>query len=140
MDKNFVRKFNVFNTSFDCKNPLSVGNGDFAFTCDITGLQTFPEEYNFIPLCAMSDLIWAEHEVTSPLPYQSFLRASNGKEIKYMSDTKNPTYNEHRLNAYKFDLFKLAFTRNGKPLEKKLVSDIKQELDLYSGKIFSNFS
>jgi hypothetical protein len=26
-------------------NPLSVGNGEFAFTADITGLQTFAEEY-----------------------------------------------------------------------------------------------
>jgi hypothetical protein len=35
--------------------PLSVGNGEFAFTCDVTGLQTFPDEYkNAMPLCTMS--------------------------------------------------------------------------------------
>ena len=27
----------------DPLSPLSVGNGEFAFTCDVTGLQTFPE-------------------------------------------------------------------------------------------------
>src|SRR5688572_8795251 len=30
---------------FDPLGPLSVGNGEFAFTADITGLQTFPREY-----------------------------------------------------------------------------------------------
>ena len=36
---------------FDPENPLSVGNGEFAFTADVTGLQTFPEAFtNTIPL------------------------------------------------------------------------------------------
>jgi hypothetical protein len=26
-------------------SPLSLGNGEFAFTADFTGLQTFPREY-----------------------------------------------------------------------------------------------
>jgi hypothetical protein len=30
----------------DPLSPLSVGNGEFAFTADITGLQTFPSEYH----------------------------------------------------------------------------------------------
>ena len=29
----------------DPLTPLSVGNGEFAFTADITGLQTFPHAY-----------------------------------------------------------------------------------------------
>ncbi|MDE6441973.1 MAG: hypothetical protein K2L12_04370 [Clostridia bacterium] len=140
MDKNFIKKFNVVNTFADIKNPLSVGNGNYAFTCDVTGLQTFTKEYDFIPLCSMSDLIWAEREVTSPKPYKSYVRAANGGEVKYLSDTQSPYYNEHRLNAYKFDLFKLAFTYNGKPLDLNGVTDICQELDLYRGEIVSRFT
>lgn len=140
MNKKFVEKFNVVNNSADVKNPLSVGNGDFAITCDITGLQTFCEDYNFIPLCTMSDLIWAKRSVTSPKPYESFYRASDGKEIKYMSDTTSPYYTEHRLNAYKFDLFKLAFTFFGKPLSLDKVTNIEQILNLYEGKIISRFN
>lgn len=140
MDKKSIEKFNVVNTFADTENPLSTGNGDFAFTCDITGLQTFYASYDTIPLCSMSDLVWAEREVTSPKPYESFTRASDGKEIKYMSDVKSPYYSEHRLNAYKFDLFKLAFTLRGKPLSLDGVTDIRQELDLFSGRIVSEFA
>ena len=32
-------------TAFDSLASLSVGNGEFAFTVDATGLQTFPEMY-----------------------------------------------------------------------------------------------
>ena len=32
-------------TAFDSLASLSVGNGEFAYTVDITGLQTFPDNY-----------------------------------------------------------------------------------------------
>ena len=140
MDKTFIKKFNVVHTFADFENPLTVGNGDFAFTCDFTGLQSFCDRYDTIPLCSMSNLVWAEREVTSPKPYLSYTRASNGKEIKYMSDTRSPHYSEHRLNAYKFNLFRLAFTFRGKALDLKAVTVIRQELDLYRGEIVSQFN
>jgi hypothetical protein len=46
-----VNRHNVKNTSIDSLASLTVGNGDFAFTVDITGLQSFPSYYkNGIPL------------------------------------------------------------------------------------------
>ena len=39
--------------------PFTVGNGEFAYTADITGLQTFPEAYSDgIPLCTQSQWGW----------------------------------------------------------------------------------
>ncbi len=32
-------------TAIDPRSPLQVGNGNFAFTADVTGLQTFPDAY-----------------------------------------------------------------------------------------------
>src|SRR5688572_18969759 len=61
--------------SFDLLSPLSVGNGEFAFTCDPTGLQTFADEYTEkMPLCTMSQ--WGWH--TQPRPAHLV-----GKELKY---------------------------------------------------------
>ncbi len=38
-------------TAFDSLASLSVGNGEFAYTVDITGLQSFPEKYKHgVPL------------------------------------------------------------------------------------------
>ena len=40
-----VTRNRMENSGIDTLNPLSVGNGEFSFTSDITGLQTFPEYY-----------------------------------------------------------------------------------------------
>ena len=40
-----VNRHNPMLRQMDSLSPLSLGNGEFAFTADITGLQTFPVEY-----------------------------------------------------------------------------------------------
>lgn len=43
----------------DPRSPLSVGNGEFAFTADVTGLQSLWERYeNAVPLCTQSQWGW----------------------------------------------------------------------------------
>lgn len=52
-------------TTLDTLSSLSVGNGAFAFTTDITGLQTFPEYYrNGVPLGTQSQ--WGWHSFDNP--------------------------------------------------------------------------
>lgn len=55
MKKEVVEKYNIKNESIDKYCPLSVGNGHFVFTCDVTGLQTLKEDYDVIPLLSMSE-------------------------------------------------------------------------------------
>lgn len=43
---NAAELVNICNDSADILNPLSEGNGTLYFTFDITGLQTFPEQYS----------------------------------------------------------------------------------------------
>lgn len=52
-----VRRHNPEFDRLDPLSPLSVGNGEFAFTADITGLQTFPEQYE-VPLGTQSNWGW----------------------------------------------------------------------------------
>ncbi|HET8781911.1 MAG TPA: twin-arginine translocation signal domain-containing protein, partial [Pyrinomonadaceae bacterium] len=60
-----VSRHNPILRQLDPLSPLTVGNGEFAFTADITGLQTLAREYeNAMPLCTMSQ--WGWH--TSPAP------------------------------------------------------------------------
>jgi hypothetical protein len=62
--KALVQRHNPILRKLDPLSPLSVGNGEFAFTADITGLQTFPQDYErAMPLCTMSQ--WGWH--TTPL-------------------------------------------------------------------------
>src|SRR5262245_13071017 len=51
--------------AFDNRNPLSVGNGEFAFTADATGLQTFADAFtNTTPLGTLSQ--WGWHSFPNP--------------------------------------------------------------------------
>src|SRR5665647_1299300 len=64
-----VTRHNIENSVIDSLNSLSVGNGEFAFTVDITGLQTFPEFYSKgISLGTMSN--WGWHTSENPENYQ----------------------------------------------------------------------
>src|SRR5919109_848371 len=52
-------------TTIDSASPFMVGNGSIAFTADITGLQTFQEQYSaLVPL--MTQAQWAWHSFPNP--------------------------------------------------------------------------
>lgn len=60
-----VNRHNIIHQQIDPLNSLTVGNGRFAFTADITGMQTFPEVYEKgIPLGTFSD--WGWHSFPNP--------------------------------------------------------------------------
>src|SRR5215469_2045629 len=60
-----VTRHDVTLKQFDATNPLSVGNGEFCFTVDATGLQTFPGAFErTTPLGTLSD--WGWHTFPNP--------------------------------------------------------------------------
>src|SRR5579862_1419341 len=66
IDRNaLVRRHNPTITKFDPFSALAVGNGEFAFTADITGLQTFSSTVEKIfPLCTTAH--WSWHSTPAP--------------------------------------------------------------------------
>ena len=63
-----VTRHNVTLTGIDRHAPIMLGNGDLGFTADITGLQTFPEQYSELaPLLTMAQ--WAWHSFPNPEGY-----------------------------------------------------------------------
>src|SRR6187455_1066267 len=64
-----VTRHNPTITAVDKSAPFMVGNGNFAFTADITGLQTFPEQYSsLVPL--MTQAQWSWHSFPNPKGYK----------------------------------------------------------------------
>ncbi len=64
----FVTRHDIHNQVIDSLNSLSVGNGEFAFTVDVTGLQTFPDFHaRGIPLGTMAE--WGWHTDPNPDNY-----------------------------------------------------------------------
>ncbi|HLO97022.1 MAG TPA: hypothetical protein VK171_00390, partial [Fimbriimonas sp.] len=86
--KALVTRHNVTLTKFNLTRPMQVGNGEFAFGMDATGLQTFA------PFNTMSQ--WGWH--SSPLPvgkkltdFQGQIVDTHGRPVWYpLMDPKNP--------------------------------------------------
>lgn len=73
--------------------PLSLGNGGFAFTADITGLHTFPAFYReSIPLSSRSQRAW--HSFPNPSAFrleQTFdPRDTAGRPVSFPTNTRTP--------------------------------------------------
>ncbi|MBV9928255.1 MAG: glycoside hydrolase family 65 [Acidobacteria bacterium] len=143
-----VRRHDPVLRKIDPLAPLSVGNGTFAFTADVTGLQTFPEEYESqMPLCTMSQ--WGWH--TTPRPPQNEgkeLRLvpydTHGREVLYHTsgEGQKELYDWLRENPHRLHLGRVALSlKNGKGEEAKPsdITDVEQRLDLWSGIITSRF-
>jgi hypothetical protein len=145
-----VTRHNLVLTNFDANNPLSVGNGEFAFTVDATGLQTFPEAFKqTIPLGTLSD--WGWH--TSPNPNGWNIDTFQFKEFtnlegrlvpyadvpgnKITSQIKWLRANPHRLHLGQIGLVLKKF--DGSPAQTNDLTDILQTLDLWNGEIISHF-
>ncbi len=142
-----VSRHNPVITRVDPWAPLSVGNGEFAFTADITGLQTFGDYYhqNGIPLETLAR--WAWHENANPAGYK--LADANepytayGNTVGYPTNAKGAAGQWLRENPQDMPIGQLALDLvrpNGAALALNDIQDIKQTLDLWSGVITSTYS
>jgi hypothetical protein len=147
-----VSRHNIKNLVIDSLNSLSLGNGGFAFTVDITGLQTFPEFYSGgISLGTMSD--WGWHTGENSENYQipelyktylvhgrsiDYLRQWNANEDKRKADAsdwlRNHPYRYH-LGMIGLQILK----GDGQEISIKEIINPVQKLDLWTGEIDSKF-
>jgi len=107
-----VTRHNVTISRADPLTPLSIGNGEFAFTADVTGLQTFPEYHQRgMSLNTLSQ--WGWHSVPNPQGY-TLADALNpytvvGREAPYAaggspSGGYSPAANWLRANPHRLHL------------------------------------
>jgi len=144
-----VTRHNPVITKLDPLSPLSIGNGEFCFTADVTGLQTFPEAYagnSAIPLCTMAD--WGWHSFPNPQGYsmENFTYKnydSHGRPVGYADQLRNnPSSDYLRENPHKFNLGQIGFVltkADSTPATPDDITDIKQTLDLWNGVLNSHF-
>jgi hypothetical protein len=138
-------------TTVDRAAPFMVGNGNIAFTADITGLQTFPEQYSqFVPLLIESQ--WGWHSF--PNPRDVTLDAAlvdvgvpgvRGKYpyLRSWEEAKNPAIRWLRENPHKISLGRLSLwmvDAGGKAAAFADLSATLQSLDLWSGRLTSTFT
>lgn len=159
-----VRRHNVEQDSLDPRSPVSVGNGEFCFTMDLTGLQSLPSLY---PVAARGELPpgtllgtqaqWGWHSTPAqeeytlagstvlydsprgPVPYVDMVGAIvDGREAG-----SSPAETWLRANPHRLDLGRIGFVlpdRASPALTENDITDAHQVLDLWTGTATSIFT
>lgn len=150
--KALVQRHTIRLEKADTLASLSVGNGTFAFTVDVTGLQSFPAEYEKgVPLGTQSEWGWHSFPNTNNYPFEDALKTYqlNGRPVKYAVQWgSGPEQHKKAADYYRQNLHRLHLANIGFDIIKKdgspaTISDIKnihQSLDMWTGEIHSVFT
>lgn len=137
-------------TEFEELSSLSVGNGNFAYTVDATGLQTFPELYSAgVPLGTQSQWGWHSFPNSEKFKPEETLKNYNfrGKEEPYAVQFNEPGRQQdaadyYRLNPHRLHLGYVGLELTGPTGDKikaEEIGNIRQTLDLWNGTVISRY-
>ena len=144
--KAVVGRHDVKLTGADPLAPLSLGNGRFAFTADVTGLQSFPSHYaKTIPLTTMAEWGWNRFENTQGyLLSDTFVQAETyGRKVDYNIISGSPAAMFLRANPHQtmLGLVGLVLTdEDGGQKTLDALKQIDQTLRLWEGLLVSRFA
>ena len=132
-------------TAVDSLSPFIVGNGEFAYTVDVTGLQTFPDYYQRgIPLGTFAQ--WGWHTMPNPNHYTIEQTYKNynmyGRQVAYASAYQSEAAQWLRSDPHRLHLGRIGFKIIKSDNSEIQISDIKnihQSEDIWEGVIKSSF-
>ncbi|WP_416866895.1 MAG: hypothetical protein ACMVP2_04595 [Imperialibacter sp.] len=144
-------RHNVHITEVDTLASLSVGNGRFAMTMDVTGLQTFPEHYQKgVPLGTMSEWGWHSFPTNETYSIEETLAPimSHGREVPYARQWPAGTRaseaaNYIRQNPHRIHLATIGWhitKADGTQVAISDIQNIDQTLDPWTGELTSRFA
>ncbi len=151
----------------DPRSPLTVGNGEFCFTADLTGLQTFPDHYPVGPrdpgavdgtlLGTMSQ--WGWHSAPTSESYvidDSMITYETPRgPVRYVDQTGSVSggteqgtnerdlwlrANPHRLHLGLIGLARTDRGDDGDEIRPEDLEDAEQRLDAWRGELRSTFT
>lgn len=146
-----VERNNPHITQIDTLASLSVGNGNFAYTVDVTGLQTFPDVYHSgVPLGTQSQ--WGWHSFPNTENYQleeTFNQYDFGRGrlesypvVSSEDSRRRAAANFLRADAHRLHLGIVGYEITDDKQQimgSEAISGIDQTLDLWKGIISSRF-
>ncbi|MBQ5903985.1 MAG: hypothetical protein IIW89_06580, partial [Alistipes sp.] len=139
-----IARNNPHVTEVDTLATLTVGNGGFAVSVDVTGLQSFPEFYSKgLPLGTQSD--WGWHSFSNPENYrhEESLRDydfGHGQIEPYATQPREGRGKDaadwYRMNPHRLHLGSIGF----EGLNPADLTAIDQTLDMMDGAVRSSFT
>ena len=146
-----VTRHNIVVEKPDTLASLSVGNGEFAFTTDITGLQTFYGEYeNGVTLGTQSNWGWHTFPNTENYQVMESARYSDvqGRKVPYLTeftgkgrDAAAANYFRENPQRLQLGIIRLLLKKaDGSEVKITDIQHPKHRLNLWEGRISSEFS
>ena len=165
--QSLVDRHQVVLREADPRSPLTVGNGEFCFTADLTGLQTFPDHYPVGPrdpgavdgtlLGTMSQ--WGWHSTPTSESYvidDSMITYETPRgPVRYVDQTGSVSggterdtnerdlwlrANPHRLHLGLIGLARTDRGDDGDEIRPEDLQDAEQRLDAWRGELRSRFT
>ena len=148
--KKVINRQNPVLEQIDVRSPFSVGNGLFAYTFDVTGMQTLWQKYEDCrnPLCTMAE--WGWH--TSPFSKETFVCSREELEmtvypyrdrnVSYAVEEKKgneKVYQWFRHNPHRFSLAQIGLVGEKGEVDPSQLDHIDQKLDLWTGTALSQY-
>jgi hypothetical protein len=143
-----VTRHNVVHRSADAKHFLQVGNGEFAYSFDVTGMQTLDRTFEHpVPLHTMSNWGWHSFPNTDDYKYEQTLSEFDvqGRKVSY-ADRQNTRAGEYfRASPHRFNLARIGLWWEGQDgggataADRAEFTEIEQTLDLWTGVATSRF-
>ncbi len=140
--RDLVRRHGVDVHGVAAASPLSVGNGEFCFTADVTGLQTLPGTvhgtqsqwgWHSTPSQQRFDLADVRRRYATPrgpVEYVDMLGELTGTAESGQSEAESWL----RANPHRLDLGRVGFA-----VSAAAITDAHQRLDMYGGVLHSEF-
>lgn len=146
-----IKRHNVKVNKIDSLSSLTVGNGNFAFTVDATGMQSFPDAYSKgVPLGTQSVWGWHSFPNTENLRVEEAQKVYEleGRKISYTVQPKEPGRVKMAVEYFRVNPHRLQLGNIGLEIKKndgtlataKDIQKISQELNVWTGVITSNFT
>ena len=146
-----VRRHLVQVDSMDILSSVTAGNGKFAFTVDVTGLQTFPGSYERgVSLGTQSDWGWHSFPSDSGYTFDETLRNYDfhGREVPFSVQIRQPARKRGAVNYFRQNPHRLHLGivgldlshADGTPVLPEEIGSIDQTLDPWNGEIHSTFT
>ncbi len=136
-----VERHKIISSVNNPRSPAQVGNGEFAFGVDITGLQTF------IPFNTLSNWSWHSFPLPSGGQISDFkgrIMKTHGRDVRYcMPDPSQPGLSEWLAgNPQRFNLGRIGLIlrkHDGSVAGTEDLKNTRQETDMWQGIIYSSF-
>ncbi|KAA9132669.1 hypothetical protein F3N42_05485 [Marinihelvus fidelis] len=129
--------------AIDWTAPMTVGNGRFAFTAGITGLQDFADHYfeHGIPLETKARWAWhtPQDEQHHVLGAAMETWDAYGREVPFPTDDRSTAGQWLRRNPHDLPLVRISLALDGEPLEPDQLGTVQQRLDPWRGRLSSRF-